>query len=508
MDAEVQMNRREFLEIAFAVTASAALPSWAFAGTNRLSVAPRSSGSADAAKDKVGGRRNVVFVLCDDLGYMDIGANNPKTFYETPNIDRLAAQGMRFTDGYAACSVCSPTRASIMTGKYPARLHLTDFIGGTRQGKLKPAPYIDHLPLEEVTIAEALKEAGYATGFFGKWHLGGAGYYPEQQGFDVNMGGCAYGLPPSYFSPYKNPTLTDGPDGEYLTDRLTDEAIKFIEINKDNPFFVYLSHYAVHNPQQAKAELIEKYKAKAARLPHSAGPEFLPEGKSQARQVQDQPVYAAMIQSVDEGIGRITKRLHELGLDKNTVVIFTSDNGGLSTSEGSPTSNVPLRAGKGWLYEGGIREPMIVRAPGVTKKGSVCKTPVMSTDYYPTLLELAGLPLRPKQHVDGVNLVPALKGKNLPQRPLFWHYPHYSNQGGGPGGAVRLGDFKLIEWFEDGRVELYNVKNDIAESNDLSATMPEKASELVKMLRDWRKSVDAAMPTPNPDYTSGSQEKK
>ncbi len=276
-------------------------------------------------------RPNVVFILADDLGYMDIGANYPQTFYETPNINRLAAQGMRFTEGYAACPVCSPTRASILTGKYPARLHLTNYIGGGKAGKLKPAPFVGRLVLEEVT--------------------------------------------------------------------------------------------------------------------------------------------------------------------QNTIVMFMSDNGGLSTSEGSPTSNLPLLAGKGWLYEGGIREPMLIKAPGVTKAGALCNTPVISTDFYPTILELAGLPLKPKQHLDGVGLLPLLKGAALPQRPLFWHYPHYSNQGGGPCGAVRLGDMKLIEWYEDDRVELYNLKNDLGENNDLAAKMPDKAAALRTMLHDWRKTVNATMPT-------------
>ncbi len=266
------------------------------------------------------------------------------------------------------------------------------------------------------------------------------------------------------------------------------------------PFLLYLSHYAVHNPQQAKADLIAKYRAKAAQLPASAGLEFLPEGKNRTRQVQDQPVYAAMVQSLDESVGRVLQKLAELGLEKNTVIVFTSDNGGLSTAEGWPTSNLPLRAGKGWHYEGGVREPLIIRWPGVTKPGSVCHAPMISTDYYPTLLQVVGLPLRPQQHVDGVSLVPLLEGGTMPERPLFWHYPHYSNQGGGPGGAVRVGDFKLIEWFEDMHVELFNLRDDLGEQHDLAAAMPEKAAALRKQLHDWRASVNAAMPTPNPDY--------
>jgi arylsulfatase A-like enzyme len=303
------------------------------------------------------------------------------------------------------------------------------------------------------------------------------------------------GHPPSYFSPYSIPTLTDGPKGEYLTDRLTDEALNFIDSNRARPFFLYLSHYAVHNPQQAKPELIEKFRSKLTKVPPPSGPEFLPEGESRARQVQNQPVYAAMLQSLDESVGRILGKLEELGLSTNTVIIFTSDNGGLSTSEGAPTSNTPLRAGKGWPYEGGVREPLIVRWPGVTAPNSVGRSPSMSTDYYPTILEMAALPLRPDQHRDGVSLVPVLKGGTLAPRPLFWHYPHYSNQGGGPCGAVRVGNLKLVEWYEDMRRELFDLKSDPEEKHDLAARMPEQAKALQQQLQDWRASVKATMPT-------------
>ena len=451
-------------------------------------------------------RPNLVFILADDLGWADLGCYG-STFYEAPHLDQLAAKGMRFTDAYAACSVCSPTRASILTGKYPARLHLTDWLPGRTDRpdqKLKRPVILDHLPLEEVTLANALREGGYRTGFIGKWHLGGPDFFPEKQGFDLNVGGCAKGSPPSYFSPYRIPTLPDGPKGEYLTDRLTDEALKFIAGAGGKPFLLYLSHYAVHNPQQAKADLVAKYQGKAARLPPTAGPEFLPEGKQQARQIQNQPIYAAMVQSLDESVGRIMQKLAELGIERNTIVVFTSDNGGLSTSEHEPTSNLPLRAGKGWHYEGGVREPLIVRWPGVTQPGSTCRAPIISTDYYPTLLEMAGLPLRRRQHVDGVSLVPLLKGGARPERPLFWHYPHYSNQGGGPGGAVRVGNFKLIEWFEDMRLELFNLSDDLGERHNLAPTMPDKAASLRQQLHEWRESVNAAMPTPNPDYTAAA----
>lgn len=446
-------------------------------------------------------RPNFVFVLADDLGWRDLGCYG-STFYETPNLDRLAVTGMRFTQAYAACCVCSPTRASIMTGKYPARLHLTDYIPGARRGKLNPAPYLHELPLAEVTLAEALREAGYATAFVGKWHLGARGFYPEDQGFDVNAGGCEKGSPPSYFSPYHIPTLADGPPGEYLTDRLTDEAVRFIEGAAGQPFLLYLSHYAVHNPQQAKPEMVERYRRKAEKLTFD-GPDFLPEGQRQARQIQNQPVYAAMIESLDQSVGRVLGKLAELGLADNTVVFFTSDNGGLSTSEGSPTSNVPLRAGKGWHYEGGVREPLLVRWPGVTPPGSVCEEPLISTDYYPTILEMAGLAARPEQHIDAQSLAPLLRGGTRPQRPLFWHYPHYGNQGCSPGGVVRVGDFKLIEWFEDDRIELFNVRDDLGEWHDLAATMPDRAAQMRQQLHDWRKDVSAAMPTPNPDYQPG-----
>jgi len=467
-----------------------------FATVALVSALLPSSGAAAAQ------RPNIIFILADDLGWRDLGCYG-STFYETPALDRLSRQGLRFTDAYAACNVCSPTRASILTGKYPARLHLTDWLPGRpdrRDQKLKRPIIVQQLPLEEITIAEALKEAGYATAFIGKWHLGGTNFFPEHQGFDLNIGGCEKGHPPSYFSPYKIPTLPDGPAGEYLTDRLTDEAIKFIESAKEKPFFLYLSHYAVHNPQQAKPELVAKYRAKAAALPTAAGPEFLADSGRQVRQIQNQPVYAAMIQSLDESVGRIMSKLDELKLDKKTIVLFTSDNGGLSTAEGSPTSNTPLRTGKGWNYEGGIREPLLVNWPGVTKPAGLCQQPVISTDYYPTFLEMAGVPLRPQQHRDGVSFAPLCRGKRMAERPIFWHYPHYSNQGGRPGGAVRLGDYKLLESFEDMSVELFNLKYDLGENHDLASKLPKKTAELRQVLHHWRESVDAQMMTPYAGY--------
>jgi arylsulfatase A-like enzyme len=427
---------------------------------------------------------NFVFILIDDMGWKDLGCYG-STFYETPNCDKLAAQGMRFTNGYAACPVCSPTRASIMTGKYPARLHLTDWLPGQADRpaqKLLRPQFRQFLPLEEKTIGAALKPLGYTSASIGKWHLGGKAYYPEKHGFDVNIGGSERGSPPSYFFPYKIAGLEKGEEGEYLTDRLTTEAETFLEKNKDKPFFLYLAHHGVHIPHQAKKEVVAKYKAKA-----KAGD-------------QNNPVYAAMVESVDDSVGRMMKKLEELKIADRTVVFFMSDNGGVSTA----TSNAPLRAGKGYLYEGGIREPMIIKWPGTAKAGSVCDVPVSSVDFFPTILEMAGSKPDEKQIVDGVSIVPLLKQTGeLKRDAVYWHYPHYAPQGSKPGGAVRVGKLKLIEFYEDGKLELYNLKEDIGEKNDLVAKMPEKAKELHQMLEDWRKAVDAQMPTPNPNYKPG-----
>ncbi|HID21752.1 MAG TPA: sulfatase, partial [Planctomycetaceae bacterium] len=414
---------------------------------------------------------NFVFFLVDDLGYMDIGANNPNTFYETPNVDRIAREGMRFTNGYAACPVCSPTRYSIMTGRHPSRIDVTNWFSGRRAERFLPAPFHDAMPLSEVTIAEAPKEAGYRTAFLGKWHLGPTPeYWPEAQGFDINVGGHNRGSPPGgYFAPYKNPRLSDGPPGEHLPMRLASEACRILEQFQGAPFFVYFSFYSVHTPLQAPKQLVAKYREKAVRLGLEGQPEFAEEEqcwpRNQPRRVrilQKHPTYAAMVESMDRAVGRVLEKLRQLGLEEKTIIFFMSDNGGLSTSEGLPTSNLPLRGGKGWVYEGGIREPFLIKWPGVTKPGSTCDVPVMSTDFYPTILEMAGLPLRPQQHQDGLSLVPLLKQTGtLRREALYWHYPHYGNQGGFPGGAVRIGDWKLIERYEDGRVHLFHLKDDI-----------------------------------------------
>ncbi|MBN2412473.1 sulfatase [candidate division KSB1 bacterium] len=452
---------------------------------------------------------NFVFSLIDDLGWRDLGCYGSK-FYETPNIDRLAAEGMRFTDAYAACPVCSPTRASILSGKYPARMHTTDWFGApqpdtvekhwTRSKPLLPAQYVDRLPLEEITIAEALERHGYATFFAGKWHLGREGYFPEDQGFEINKGGYHVGSPRGgYFSPYNNPKLADGPVGEHLPDRLANESVRFLEQAGAKPFLLYLSFYSVHNPQQAREDLKHKYEDKAHNINYE-GEEFLPEGERMSRQVQNQPVYAGMVEAVDQAVGKVLTALDQLGLAEDTAIIFMSDNGGLSTSEGSPTSNVPLRAGKGWLYEGGIRVPMIVKWPGMVKPGSIVSEPVVSTDFYPTMLEMAGLPLLDSQHVDGRSLAAVLRGNDkIDREAIFWHYPHYGNQGGSPSSAIRAGNYKLIQFYEDNRIELYDLAHDIGETRNLTEKMPEKAAELNAKLQDWLHSVNAAMPTKNPN---------
>lgn len=449
-----------------------------------------------------GRRPNIVLVLIDDYGWADTGCYG-STYYRTPNLDRLAARGLRFTDAYAAAPVCSPTRAALMTGKHPARLHLTDWLPGRRDmpaQKLARPIIRQELPLAETTIAEALKQAGYTTALIGKWHLGGQGFEPQRQGFDLNVAGDHTGTPLSYFAPYRNkegrfmPGLERAPEGEYLPDRLTTEAERFIEQHKDRPFFLYLPHYSVHIPMKAKPELIAKYQA----LPRPA-------------HGQNNPVYAAMVESMDESIGRLTRKLEQLGLADDTVFIFTADNGGLSVREGPDTpatDNAPLRAGKGYLYEGGLRVPLLVAWPQRIKAGSVNRTPVYSADLFATALEVAGV--KNTTGVDGLSLLPLLIGRGPFKRDaLYWHYPHYSNQSidGGhfdqPGAAIRQGDFKLIEFYQDDHVELYDLKRDLGERNDLAGSRPQVAARLRQKLATWRQSVNAQMMTHNPDYRAG-----
>jgi arylsulfatase A-like enzyme len=450
---------------------------------------------------------NVVLIVIDDMGWTDTGVYG-SSFYETPNIDRLAADGARFTQFYTASPVCSPTRASLMSGKHPARLDLTNWIGGEQNGLLLQADYVRQLPLEEITIGEAFREAGYATGYVGKWHLGAELHLPAVQGFDFTFAVNHAGQPGSYFPPYENPDwavtnvpdLEGDPEGAYLTDRLTDVSLDFLERNRNRPFFFVLSHYAVHTPLEAKPEKVARYEEKAAALPTIGDAGFEAEGEAETKLRQDHPTYAGMIESTDESIGRILDKLEELAIDDRTVVVFVSDNGGLSTlmrrSFNQATANVPLRAGKGWLYEGGIRAPLIVKSPGRVEAGIVVETPAQSTDLYPTLLEMAGLPLRPEQHRDGLSLTPLLTEREVPERQtLFWHFPHYHGSGNRPGAAIRVGDMKLVEWFEDGSIELYDLSTDPGERHNLAGERPDLAADLHQRLVRWREEVGANMPT-------------
>lgn len=433
---------------------------------------------------------NIVLILTDDLGWTDLGCYGSK-LYETPNIDGLARDGMRFTQAYSACTVCSPTRAAILTGKYPPRLHITDWIPGQmpENPKMLVPDWTKYLPLEETTIAQALKQHGYASASIGKWHLGGREYYPDKHGFDVNIGGTDKASTRHYFSPYEIATLPDGPDGEYLTDRLQSEAIRFIDANKEKPFFLYMPHYAVHVPLQAKQALIKKYQAKIR-----PGIE------------QKNAIYAAMIESLDQSVGRIREELKKQGIADRTIVIFASDNGGHLPT----TSNVPLRLGKASCYEGGTRVPLIVAWPSVTKPGSECDTPVISMDLFPTIAQAAGASDFVKHGVDGVDLGPLLrKSGQLTRDELFWHYPHYQHyQIGGttPYSAIRKGDYKLIEFHDDLRVELYNIREDISEAHNLAEKLPDKVNELRERLHAWRMEVGAQMPTRNPNYDPSKPE--
>jgi len=459
-----------------------------------LVAAPASPAQQSAPSGKRVERPNFVFLLVDDLGWSDIACFG-NTFHETPNIDRLAAEGMRFTNAYAACAVCSPTRASIQTGKYPIRLGITDYIPGERH---RDKPLVTkftktEMPLGETTLAEALKANGYQTAFLGKWHLGGRKYYPQHQGYDINVAGNHKGHPyDGYFSPYNLEHLENGPKGEYLTDRLTDEALKILEKFREaptRPFLLFMAYYTVHMPIQSKPGIQKKYEEKKRERPD-------PRWKNTG--------YAGMVDSLDQSVGRILEKVKALGVERNTVVIFTSDNGGVDYAK--VTTNHPLRGGKGRYWEGGIREPLIVRWPGVTGSGSVCEAPVISMDFYPTLLEMAGLPLDPEQHRDGLSLVPLLEGgRALERDALFWHYPHYHCSGARPVSAVRLGDYKFLRHYESGRKELYNLEKDLRETENLVASEPEKARELEARLDGWLKEVGAYIPVPQKPVAPGAR---
>lgn len=496
-------------------------------------------------------KMNVVFFLVDDMGWSDIGVNGSK-FYETPNIDKFAKQGVRFTQAYAACHVCSPSRGSILSGQYPARTGLTDWLPGRKNfpfQRFLNVRSVQHMPYDITSLPKALKENGYHTAIIGKWHLGEDSASTSRQGFDMHIpSGWNKGWPNNtYFSPYGMPGLEDGPVGEYLTDRMTTEALKYIDQNKNQPFFLYLAHFGVHDPIQGRPDLVKKYTAKLKSM-HYAGNPYILEGnpdttnaltRSQLtdllkepayqgfgnlpnrtvkiKQFQDNVQFAAMVESVDESLGRVLAKLKELGIADNTIVIFVSDNGGMSgMNMGNPakkvqnikldkefsTSNLPLRGGKGWFYEGGIREPMIVKWPGQSKDGIVSETPVIGTDFYPTILDMLGLKVPAGQILDGVSIAPLLKGQPIAKRALYWHFPAYSNHGlQSPGGAIRYGDYKLLEYFENNTVQLFNITKDPGEQNDLAKAEPAKAKELTNMLHAWRKKVGAKMMVANPGYT-------
>lgn len=460
-------------------------------------------------------RFNFLFILVDDLGCRDLGYEG-STFHETPNIDALAASGMRFDQGYAACSVCSPSRASIMTGKATPRHGITDWIGAktgmewNREDRVLPAEYVWSLPHEETTLAEAMRDAGYLTFFAGKWHLGTEGSWPTDHGFMINKGGWESGSPRGhYFSPYENPNLEDGPDGESLTMRLAEETVSFLDSNRDKPFFACLSFYAVHGAIQTTEKLCRKYQKKAADTGLTDNSNrFKFDRRLPVRQVQDNPVYAGLMETLDDAVGLVMNKLKETGLDKNTVVIFTSDNGGVSSGDSYSTSLLPFRGGKGRQWEGGIREPYIIHVPGVTADGAFSQEPVIGMDFYPTILELAGLPLMPRQHLDGVSLVPLLKGNAIADRDLFWHYPHYGNQGGEPSSIIRSGDWKLIYYHEDGRQELYNLKSDIGEQKNVVALYPETAGTMRQKLNQWLLETGAKLPARDPRFSQDKFDEK
>lgn len=440
---------------------------------------------------------NIVLLLVDDMGWTDLRCYG-SSFYETPNIDALAKSGIKFTNAYSACTVCSPSRASIMTGKSPARLHITDWITGYNMpyAKLLPPDWTPYLPLKETTIAEVLKKQGYATASIGKWHLGDdIKYYPEKQGFDVNIAGTYQGQPPGYFSPYNIPRLKNGPSGEYLTDRLTDEAEKFITDKKDQPFFLYMPYYAVHTPLQAKKTDIAYFKSK-----------INPNGS------QKNAVYAAVIKSVDESVGRVVALLNKLHIAENTLIIFTSDNGGLiggrNADKNTITSNFPLRSGKGSSYEGGIRVPAIFSWQGKIKPDGVSSVPIIGTDIFPTLAALGNGVITEGKIPDGVDIMPLLTGKNkLKREALYWHYPHYHSEGGTPYSTIRQDDWKLIYFYETGEKELYYLRNDIGEKNNLVMKEPKHADMLYRKLLEWKKKVAAQDPKPNPDYDVQNKDK-
>ena len=520
------------------------------AGTLAGTLAGTEAASAEGRNGSEAPKKpNILFFLVDDLGWSDIGCFGSR-FHETPNIDRLAEEGVRFTNAYAACHVSSPTRASLMTGRYPASIRLTDWLPGRKNWpfqRLLNAPVEQHLPFEEITVAETLRDNGYATAIIGKWHLGKGDSNPLAHGFDEHIPlGYNEGWPQGYYAPFRLNGY-EGEEGEYLTDVMTREAPKYIEEHKDGPFFLYMSHFAVHDPIQGRKDLVEKYRRKLATMHYEGDPyilegnpddpdpltrgeldslvhtkayqgyRVLPQRTVKIKQHQDNIEFAAMVEAMDESLGVIRRKLEELGIADNTIVIFYSDNGGMAGANfGRPdrriakdaldrayaTSSLPLRGAKGWMYEGGIRVPMIVCYPGVGRAGTECDVPVISNDFYYTLLDMASVDVPKEKVCEGESIVPLLEGGKIEKRALYWHFPHYSNHGmQSPGGAIRYGDYKLLEYFENGTVQLFDLKTDLGEQHDLSAEKPGVVKKLRKMLHAWRESVGASMPEPNPNFT-------
>ncbi len=458
---------------------------------------------------------NVLLIIADDLGAHDLSTTN-SNYYETPHIDQIAAKGIQFDQGYASCQVCSPSRASIMTGKSPARHGITDWIGAKegeawrktkRFNQLLPAYYQHQLDTNYITMPEAFKAHGYTTFFAGKWHVGGEGSLPEDHGFDINKGGFHAGSPHGgYFSPYKNPRLEDGPKGENLSSRLAQETVDFMRENKEKPFFACLSFYAVHGPIQTTEEKWRKYRDKALTqgidsVGYKMG-RFLP-----IRQHQDNPVYAGLVESMDDAVGKVLSGLEELGLSENTIVVFTGDNGGVAAGDAFSTSNYPLRGGKGYQFEGGLRTPYIIKVPWLKQSNIHSNVPVTHTDFYPTLLELTGLPLHPDQHQDGVSLAPLFVGETIDDRSIVWHYPHYGNQGGEPSSVIRAGKWKLIHYYEDNRNELYNLNEDVHEKQDLSNEYPNIVKKLSDDLFTYLNDLGAKYPERDNTWSEEKEER-
>ncbi len=443
----------------------------------------------------------VIFILVDDLGWNDLEYSG-STFYESPNIDRLSNESFQFINAYASSPVCSPTRASIMTGKHPARVNITDWIPGVdpKDKPLLGPQDLHELPLKEITIAEKLKEFGYKTFYAGKWHLGSQGFYPEDNGFDVNIGGFEKGSPMGgYYSPYKNPKLDDGPEGEYLTDRLTNESISLIKNHdKNQPFALFLSFYNVHTPIQANLKHVDYFNKKLSKMNDNLV-RTKKEGEAITRLNQTNAKYASMVYAVDENIGKLIKSLKDNGLYDNSLIIFTSDNGGLSTQKRiSPTSVYPLRAGKGWLYEGGIKIPQLIKIPGNTKNVKI-KDLTVSYDLFPTILDFAGI--NHDINIDGVSLMPRLKEESkIDREDVFWHFPHYHGSLWKPGSAIRSGDWKLVFDYESNDAELFNLKDDPGELNDLSLSFNKKKQMLLKKLNKLKNETNANTVSINPNF--------